>query len=646
MDLAITLLLALAMASIIGTVLQQNQPYSDYLIKFGPFWFDVFETAGLYDVYSAVWFLAILTLLVVSTSVCVVRNTPSMLKDMWQLRTQVQEKSMKAMQYNREWSVDSSVDDSLKHAEAELSKQGFRVKHTAKDGGVLISSMKGGMNRMGYISTHLAIIIICFGGLLDSNLYLKLAEWQGKIKVETRDLPTRDIPEISRLAVGKQAFRASIHIPEGRSSELAFIAMRDGYLVQRLPFKVEVKDFRIEHYATGQPKSFESDLVIYDDDLAEPIEQTISVNHPLSHKGYTIYQASFSDGGTGLTLNAWPLDFRAGTEMVSFDTNVFENRQMHWGDESLQLEVLSFRPFNINPDPTEDDPNNLRNFGPSFGFKLRDETGVALEYSNYMLPVPRNGREFYLSGVRSSPAEEFAYLYLPLDQEGELTGFNTFLTKLRNSTLVNTTAHTMMLETLSSINSEDKALEASLEETLTMLIAMFVQGGFAEVNKFIETSLPEAEMETLGAAYISMLREMLARLYFIDLALEEGKNAVSDEQLLFLQDAVDAIGSFSRYGAPIYLQLSDYEHIEASGLQITRSPGKSTVYFGCALLIIGVFLLFYVPQRRLWLKLSREGDKTRILLTGMSNRDPRGFELFFAQIGRRLKQIIGNSNTP
>ena len=97
MDLAITLLLALAIASIIGTVLQQNQPYTDYLIKFGPFWFDVFESAGLYDVYSALWFLAILTLLVISTSVCVIRHTPSMIKDMWNLRTHVQEKSLRAM---------------------------------------------------------------------------------------------------------------------------------------------------------------------------------------------------------------------------------------------------------------------------------------------------------------------------------------------------------------------------------------------------------------------------------------------------------------------------------------------------------------------------------------------------------------------
>ena len=39
MNLAITLLVTLAVASVIGTVLQQNQPYTDYLLKFGPFWF-------------------------------------------------------------------------------------------------------------------------------------------------------------------------------------------------------------------------------------------------------------------------------------------------------------------------------------------------------------------------------------------------------------------------------------------------------------------------------------------------------------------------------------------------------------------------------------------------------------------------------
>jgi len=638
MDLAITLLLTLAVASIIGTVLQQNQPYTDYVIKFGPFWFELFESAGLYDVYSSLWFLAILTLLVISTSVCVIRHTPSMLRDMWNLRTHVQEKSLQALKHNQSWTVTSQAEQTANVLQAEFAKQGFRVKQTIKPEGILVSAMRGGMNRMGYILTHSAIVVICLGGLLDSNLPLKWAEWQGTIKIETRDIAVSEIPEASKLPVGRQAFRGSINIPEGRSSNVAFVAMRDGYLVQSLPFRIEVKDFRIEHYATGQPKSFETDLVIHDADLAEPLATTISVNHPLIYKGYAIYQASFSDGGSKLDIDAWPF---AGEQATLVETKVFENTQFHWGEQQFQLEMTAFRPFNINPDPTEDDPARLRNFGPTIGFKLRSETGEALEYLNYMLPVQREGRDFFLSGVRSSPADEFGYLYIPVDSQGEITGFNQFLMRVRDKVLVAEIAQQMMTETLAAINSDEQNLQQSLQDTLVKLIAMFDRGGFASVTEFIETSLPEAERASLGPAYLAMLREMLARIYFSDLGENE---MVADEQLLFLQDAVDAIGSLPRYGSPVYLMLTDYEQVEASGLQVAHAPGKPVVYLGCAFLITGVFLLFYLPQRRFWALAKTQQQGTTVILAGMSNRNPRDFEPFFEQISNSLKQNDGNSH--
>ena len=55
-------------ASIIGTVLKQNQSYESYIIKFGQFWFEFFEILNLYNVYQASWFLLILLFLVSSTS--------------------------------------------------------------------------------------------------------------------------------------------------------------------------------------------------------------------------------------------------------------------------------------------------------------------------------------------------------------------------------------------------------------------------------------------------------------------------------------------------------------------------------------------------------------------------------------------------
>jgi cytochrome c biogenesis protein len=641
MDFAITLLLTLAIASIIGTVLQQNQPYADYLLKFGPFWFEVFEFAGLYDVYSALWFLAILTLLVISTTVCVIRHTPSMLTDMRNLRVHVQEKSLRAMHHVHVWQSQASVTETALKLENEVKAQGFRAKVQPVDDGVLVATMKGGINRLGYIATHLAIIVICIGGLMDSNLPLKVAEWQGRLAVETRDLPTNQVPAQSRLPVGPQAFRGSIQIPEGKTAEVAFVGMRDGYLVQELPFQIEVKDFRIEHYATGQPKSFESDLVIYDDDLAQPLEQTISVNHPLIYKGYAIYQASFGDGGSALSLEAWPLTRAAGSDPVEFETRVFESREMKWGDQSLKLEMIAFRPFNINPDPTEEEPDRIRNFGPSFGFKLRAPTGEALEYLNYMLPVPKDERSFYLSGVRSSPADEFGYLYIPLDDEEGLGDFSRFLASLYDAALIEKIADKMVSETLMTLSESDDELKISLKKTLQTLVSMFMEGGFREVGEFIDTALPESEREALGPAYLGMLREMLARIYFEGQSINE--NQITEADLVFLQDAVDAIGSLPRYGSPVYLMLNDYQHVEASGLQIARSPGKSVVYLGCALLIAGVFILFYLPQRRLWMLVKPKQDKVEVVLAGMSNRNPREFDAFFEQQKQLLEIASGNS---
>ena len=348
MEFAITMLITLAIASVIGTVLQQNQPYPDYVIKFGPFWFEVFESLGLYDVYSALWFLTILTLLVVSTSVCVIRHTPSMFKDMFNLRTHVQLKSLRFMHHRANWQQSSGLDETAEDVSEQLQKQGFRTRITDKGDDKLVSAMRGGMNRLGYILTHVAIIVICVGGLLDGNLPLKVAEWQGRIAIETRDLPLSEIPKQSRLPVGPQAFRGSVSIPEGRAAGVVYLPMRDGYLVQNLPFTIEVEEFRIEHYATGQPKSFESDLVVHDPEREQPLEQTISVNHPLIYKGYAIYQASFGDGGSELTIDAWPL-FAGQPEPTELDTKVFETRQMRWGEQEMQLESDRLPAFQYQP---------------------------------------------------------------------------------------------------------------------------------------------------------------------------------------------------------------------------------------------------------------------------------------------------------
>jgi cytochrome c biogenesis protein len=422
MRIAVSLLTVLGIASIIGTVLKQNEPYSNYIIQFGQFWFAFFEGLGLYDVYHSVWFLAILLFLVASTSLCVYRNGPLMLRELRAWREHATEKSLRSFSHQNEYRTTSDADEIRRRLSQFLTARGFRfktIKH--KNGSQLIAAKAGSFQRLGYIFTHSAIVIICIGGLLDGNVPFKVQELLGYKKVETLDIPESEVPTVSRLTTANPSFRANMTLKEGANSNVAYMLVRDGYLVQELPFTVALKDFRIEHYATGQPKSFESDLVITDPDLKQPLQHTISVNHPLIYKGIAIYQSDFQDGGSKLKLDAWGL-FSDKAQPIKLDGTIFQKSRLGQGDAVLTIEFNDFRKFNVL-DLSPDGNGKLKNVGENITFKVRDTQGQAHEYVNYMRPLQLSGRHYFVSGMRANPQEEFKYLRIPVDDDFTLQGF-------------------------------------------------------------------------------------------------------------------------------------------------------------------------------------------------------------------------------
>jgi cytochrome c biogenesis protein len=61
----------------------------------------VFGALGLYTVYSAAWFLLILAFLVISTSLCIARNTPKILRRLRSYKEDVREQSLKSFHHKR-----------------------------------------------------------------------------------------------------------------------------------------------------------------------------------------------------------------------------------------------------------------------------------------------------------------------------------------------------------------------------------------------------------------------------------------------------------------------------------------------------------------------------------------------------------------
>lgn len=261
MRFAVALLSLLGVASVIGTVLQQNQPQVNYVVKFGPFWSQIFNFLGLYDVYASAWFVVIMMFLVISTSLCLIRNVPPFLREIKSFRENAKEKSLAAMRHSTvlEGKMSSEI------ARRYLEVQGFSCKTvTREDGSVLVAAKKGAMNKWGYIFAHTALIVICLGGLIDSNLLLKIGMLTGRVVPDNHSVYAKDFKPESILGTSNLSFRGNVNITEGQSADVVFLNADNGMLVQDLPFEVKLKKFHIDFYNTGMPRDFASDLEITD----------------------------------------------------------------------------------------------------------------------------------------------------------------------------------------------------------------------------------------------------------------------------------------------------------------------------------------------------------------------------------------------
>jgi cytochrome c biogenesis protein len=214
MPFAIFLLCILAIASVVGTLLQQGLTEVAYIAKFGPFWFSIFQALELFDVYHAVWFVCILFFLVLSTSLCVIRHSPSIFKEIKSFRLSIRHHGLTHLPYQ---SLTSIKDRS--QLITFLNTLGFHTQFKDE----LIAAKKGAWGRLGYILAHVGLVLLCIGGLIDSNLMLKFQQSMGwKIPELRSNIAQIEVPNQSRLASDSISFRGNVDLSEGSSAKCCF----------------------------------------------------------------------------------------------------------------------------------------------------------------------------------------------------------------------------------------------------------------------------------------------------------------------------------------------------------------------------------------------------------------------------------------
>ena len=588
MPFAIAILAFVAVASIIGTILKQNETLPSYVAHFGPFWAQFFLDLGLDSIYRSHWFLLLLTFLVLSTALCVMRNAPKLLQE-------VGGKSLQRLldatywPYRHEWSVASNDQPALKQSLPHLlQKEGFLVTTQGCQDDYKIAAKSKGLTKLGYVATHLAIVLICLGGLIDANPVLKFHELLGsKAPAPAAAIEDETVPRQSLLGQNNPAFRASILLPEGSSTQYAFINRGDKMYVQELPFKINLIKFYTEFYPTGQPKKFASQIEIIDEERGKRFSKTIAVNDPLTYRGITLYQASFGDGGTKLSLLAWPL--------VGSGTKPLELKGVVNGMTALQGATIEWRDFRLyNVENVSNDPNQKKwqNLGPAMVYRWRKPTGEAREYFNYMAPIAIGNRWYYVSGVREAPNEPYAYWRVPLDHARKIDTFMQVKNAWQDPVM-----RQKIAAQVAEISTRDPETQAILAQSLSTLMSAIMQQGLLPTLDGVLEKAPATEKEGLASAYLKLLWQTVA------ISLEQnGREEAKDAP--FIEDCLYALGQLPLYGMPFYLQLDRFEQVQASGIQLTRAPGTFMVYLGAFFLVLGVFAQFFLTENCLLVILS------------------------------------------
>ncbi|MEL6602834.1 MAG: cytochrome c biogenesis protein [Cyanobacteria bacterium J06614_10] len=277
LKLAIGLLLAIALFSISGTVIEQGQsltfyqenyPESPALFGFLTWKFILF--LGLDHVYRTGWFLSILILFGASLTACTFTRQITALR--W---------------FSRTWNFYSrprqfekmALSTELPHAEIDalkrqLGDRRYKVFEKDSDDGKMLYAHKGLSGRIGPIVVHASMLLILLGAIIGSMT----------------------------------GFFAQEMVPSGETFKIQNIFDAGPWSGPQIPkdWSVHVNRFWIDYSPEGRVDQFYSDLSVLDDAGTEVKRKTIWVNQPLRYKNVTLYQADWSVGGVKVRINNSP----------------------------------------------------------------------------------------------------------------------------------------------------------------------------------------------------------------------------------------------------------------------------------------------------------------------------------------------------
>jgi len=266
LKLTISLLILLAILSIIGTLITQKATPSEYIQRYGIGLYEVLNFFNLFDMYHSWWFSAILVFLMINLVTCSLHRFPGVWKQISHKPTSggLEDSMLKALPY-----VEKVRAPNLPEAKAEENIRSYLKKWFGNprwmetESAVTLYSEKGRFSRLGVYITHLSLLIILIGGLIGSQF----------------------------------GFKGFVNILEGETVDQIYERGESGEIPRPISFSVRCDDFNITYYdlpgrKEKNVKEYTSIITILDNGK-EVLKKSVRVNHPLHYKGLAFYQSNY-----------------------------------------------------------------------------------------------------------------------------------------------------------------------------------------------------------------------------------------------------------------------------------------------------------------------------------------------------------------
>jgi cytochrome c biogenesis protein len=404
--------------------------------------------------------------------------------------------------------------------------------------------------KLGHLLTHGGLLLVCAGLLLDATA---------------------------------GAFRGKLALREGEASDRIWRTDGGEDARQELPFTVRVRRIESDHA---------SELELIDKRTGEKQLRRVALDAPSEYSGVSLIQAGFTDASR-LALRARALD-SGKDEPLTLEPG----GQARLAARAQQIELSGIAPIAL--EDTRVEPSLFAKLKtslgsgaskqkplltvPGFQYRLRDASGEAREYSNSARALPIEGQAFLISGERSSAAEPFLYLKIPLDDGDSTETWFALRRLLLAPDLQHELAH--RYADAAAGPAPRRALETSAQKTLIL----FQRQGLASLDAFIRQAVPAAERDQAATLLLRVLEGLAWQA--LDLA-QGGSFPRTAQHARFVRDSLAAISDGFLYRAPVLLEERSRLNQSASVLIASRSPGKPWVGLGALLLASGVLLMLF-----------------------------------------------------